>query len=154
MVYLYLKFFHVLFVILFLGNITVGVFWKMFAQKSKDPEKIAFAFKGIIKADKYFTMPGVIGIIIFGVGGAMHGGLPILGTGWILWSIILFVISGAAFMAKLVPLQKQIAALASDKEKFNWDEYHRLAKQWDFWGFIALVTPYLATILMVVKPNI
>ncbi|HEX9739734.1 MAG TPA: DUF2269 family protein [Ignavibacteriaceae bacterium] len=154
MVYLYLKFFHVLFVILFLGNITVGVFWKMFAQKSKDPEKIAFAFKGIIKADKYFTMPGVIGIIIFGVGGAMHGGLPILGTGWILWSIILFIISGAAFMAKLVPLQKQIAALASDKEKFNWDEYHRLAKQWDFWGFIALVTPYLATILMVVKPNI
>jgi uncharacterized membrane protein len=154
MVYLYLKFFHVLFVILFLGNITVGVFWKMFAQKSKDPEKIAFAFKGIIKADKYFTMPGVIGIIIFGVGGAMHGGLPILGTGWILWSIILFIISGAAFMAKLVPLQKQIAALASDKEKFNWDEYHRLAKQWDYWGFIALVTPYLATILMVVKPNI
>ena len=154
MVYLYLKFFHVLFVILFLGNITVGVFWKMFAQKSKDPEKIAFAFKGIIKADKYFTMPGVIGIIIFGVGGAMHGGLPILGTGWILWSIILFIISGAAFMAKLVPLQKQIAALASDKEKFNWDEYHKLAKQWDFWGFIALVTPYLATILMVVKPNI
>lgn len=154
MVYTYLKFFHVLFVILFLGNITVGVFWKAFAQRSKDPEKIAFAFKGIIKADRYFTMPGVIGIIIFGVGGAMHGGLPILGTGWILWSIILFIISGAAFMAKLVPIQKKIAALASDKERFNWDEYNKLAKQWDFWGFIALVTPYLATVLMVVKPII
>jgi len=139
---------------MFLGNITVGEFWKMFAQKSKDPDKIAFAFKGIIKADRIFTLPGVIGITIFGIGGAVHGGLPILGTGWILWSIILFVISGAAFMAKVVPLQKKIAALASDKEKFNWDEYHKLAKQWDFWGFVALLTPILATVLMILKPNI
>ncbi|MDO8550014.1 MAG: DUF2269 family protein [Ignavibacteria bacterium] len=154
MVYLYLKLIHVLFVILFLGNITVGVFWKVFAQKTKDPDKIAFAFKGIIKADKYFTMPGVIGITLFGIGGAIHGGFPILGTGWILWSIILFSISGISFMAKLAPLQKQIAALASDKEKFNWDEYHKLAKQWDFWGFIALAAPFIAVILMVLKPNI
>jgi len=154
MVYLFLKLFHVLFVVMFLGNITVGVFWKMFAQKSKDPDKIAFTFKGIIKADRIFTLPGVIGITIFGIGGAVHGGLPILGTGWILWSIILFVISGAAFMAKVVPLQKKIAALASDKEKFNWDEYHKLAKQWDFWGFVALLTPILATVLMILKPNI
>ena len=154
MVYLYLKLFHVLFVIIFLGNITVGVFWKMFAQKTKDPDKIAFAFKGIIKADRYFTMPGVIGITIFGLGAAFHYGFPILGTGWILWSIILFIISGVAFMAKLVPVQKQIAALASDKEKFSWDEYHKLSKQWDFWGFIALATPFLAVVLMVVKPVI
>ncbi len=154
MVYLYLKLFHVLFVIMFLGNIAVGVFWKVFAQKSKDPEQIAFAFKGIIKADKYFTVPGVIGITIFGIGGAVHGGFPILGTGWIFWSIILFIISGITFMAKLAPLQKQIAALASDKEKFNWDEYHKLAKQWDLWGFIALITPFIAVILMVLKPNI
>lgn len=154
MVYPYLKFFHILFVILFLGNITVGVFWKMFGQKSKDPEKIAFAFKGIIKADKVFTMPGVIGIIIFGIGGALHGGFPILGTSWILWSIILFIISGITFMAKLVPLQRKIAVLASDKDKFNWDDYYKLAKQWDFWGFIALITPVIATVLMVLKPNI
>ena len=154
MVYLYLKLIHVLFVIMFLGNITVGVFWKVFAQKSKDPDKIAFAFKGIIKADRVFTIPGVIGITIFGFGGAIHGGLPILGTGWILWSIILFTISGIVFMAKLVPLQKQIAALAADKEKFNWDDYNKLAKQWDFWGFISLGTPFAAAILMILKPNI
>jgi len=154
MVYLYLKLIHVLFVILFLGNITIGVFWKVFAQKTKDPDKIAFAFKGIIKADKYFTLPGVIGITLFGIGGAINGGFPILGTGWILWSIILFSISGISFMAKLAPLQKQIAALASDKVKFNWDEYHKLVKQWDFWGFIALAAPFIAVILMVIKPNI
>jgi len=154
MAYFYIKLIHVIFVILFLGNITIGLFWKIIAEKTKDPEKIAFAFKGIIKADRYFTVPGVIGITLFGIGLAMHAKIPILGTGWILWSIILFIISGIAFMAKLVPLQKKLAKLASDKENFNWDEYHKLSKQWDIWGYIALLTPWIATILMVLKPNI
>jgi uncharacterized membrane protein len=154
MAYNYIKLLHILFVIIFLGNITIGLFWKMFAEKTKDPDKIAFAFKGIIKADRYFTVPGVIGITLFGVGGAMHGGLPLLGTGWILWSIIFFTISGIAFMVRLVPLQKKLEALASDKEKFNWDEYHSLSRQWDFWGYVALITPWIALILMVIKPNI
>ena len=154
MAYFYIKLIHVIFVILFLGNITIGLFWKIIAEKTKDPDKIAFAFKGIIKADKYFTVPGVIGITLFGVGLAMHAKIPILGTGWILWSIILFIISGIAFMAKLVPLQKKLAALASDKENFNWDEYHKLSKQWDIWGYVALLTPWIATVLMVIKPNI
>jgi uncharacterized membrane protein len=154
MAYNYIKLIHVLFVVIFLGNITIGLFWKMIAEKTKDPDKIAFAFKGIIKGDRYFTVPGVIGITLFGIGGAMHGGLPLLRTGWILWSIILFTISGIAFMVKLVPLQKKLAALASDKEKFNWDEYHSLSKQWDFWGYVALITPWIALILMVIKPNI
>ncbi len=152
MVYFILVLIHVIAVIFFLGNITIGLFWKMFAEKTKDPDKIAFAFKGIIKADRYFTMPGVIVITLFGIGAAMHGGIPILGTRWILWSIILFIISGIAFMAKLVPLQRKLAALASDKEKFNWDEYHKLSKQWDLWGYIALLTPWIAVILMVLKP--
>jgi uncharacterized membrane protein len=154
MAYFYIKLIHVIFVIIFLGNITIGLFWKMFAEKTKEPDKIAFAFKGIIKADRYFTMPGVIGITLFGVGLAMHAGYPILGTGWILWSIILFTISGIVFMVKLVPLQKKLASFVSDKEKFNWDEYHKLAKQWDLWGYIALLTPWIATILMVIKPNL
>jgi uncharacterized membrane protein len=154
MAYFYIKLIHVIFVILFLGNITIGLFWKIIAEKTKDPDKIAFAFKGIIKADRYFTVPGVIGITLFGIGLAMHAGYPILGTGWILWSIILFTISGIAFMAKLVPLQKKLATLASDKENFNWDEFLKMSKQWDVWGYVALLTPWIATVLMVLKPNI
>jgi len=151
MVYLILKLIHVLSVIIFLGNITVGVFWKRAAEKTKDQKEIAFTFRGIIDADRRFTMPGVIGILIGGVGAALHGGYPLLRTGWILWSIILFIISGIAFMAKLVPLQKKIYALASDPIKFNWDEYHSLARQWELWGAVALITPFIAVILMVLK---
>ena len=152
MVYAILKLLHIIFVIAFLGNITVGLFWKYFAEKTREPDKIAFAFRGIIKADRIFTMPGVIGILVFGFGAAFHVPYPIFSTGWIFWSIILFIISGVAFMAKIVPLQKKIAALAEDKQNFNWEEYHKLAKAWEFWGFIALITPIAATVLMVVKP--
>jgi uncharacterized membrane protein len=153
MVYLILKLIHVISVILFLGNITIGIFWKRYAEKKNDPKEIASAFQGIIKADRIFTMPGVIGILIGGIGAAVHGGLPMLSTGWILWSIILFVISGIVFMAKLVPLQKKIYALASSAN-FKIDEYHSLAKQWEVWGFIASLTPWIAVALMILKvPN-
>jgi uncharacterized membrane protein len=146
-----LKLLHVVFVIAFLGNITVGLFWRHFAEKTKDPDKIAFAFRGIIKADKIFTMPGVIGITIFGFGAAA-GVYPIFSTGWIMWSIILFVISGIAFMWKVAPLQKKIAAYAEDKQNFRWDEYEKLVQQWVVWGHLALFTPLLAAVLMVLKP--
>jgi uncharacterized membrane protein len=152
MVYLILKLIHIFGAIIFLGNITVGPFWKMHAERSKDPQKIADTFDGIIKADRYFTMPGVAIIIIFGIGAALHGGYNLITTPWIFWSLILVIISGAAFMAKVVPVQKKILALAKDGSQFSWDEYRRLAKQWDIWGSIATLAPYVAIILMVIKP--
>jgi len=40
------------------------------------------------------------------------GSIPILGTGWIRWSIVLFSISGLAFMFCLAPLHARLADLA------------------------------------------
>jgi uncharacterized membrane protein len=152
MIYLVLKLIHILGAILFLGNITIGPFWKMHAERSGDPKKIADTFDGIIKADRYFTMPGVTIIIIFGIGAALHGGYNLITTAWIFWSLILVIISGAAFMAKVVPIQKKIYALASNESEFNWDVYKKLARQWDVWGSIATIAPYIAIVLMVIKP--
>jgi uncharacterized membrane protein len=152
MVYLILKLFHIFGAIIFLGNITIGPFWKMHAERSKDPKKIADTFDGIIKADRFFTLPGVALILIFGIGAALHGGYNLITTEWIFWSLILVVISGAVFMAKVVPIQKKIYALASDELKFSWDDYKKLAKQWDVWGSVATIAPYIAIVLMVIKP--
>jgi len=151
--YDFLKFIHVLSVIIFLGNITIGIFWKAQAEKKKDPKEIAFTFQGIIKADRIFTMPAIFGILIGGFGAAGVHYLSVSGTPWILWSFILLIISGAAFMAKVVPAQKKIYALASDETKFNWDEYHKLVKDWNLWGTIATIAPYIALVLMIFKPS-
>lgn len=152
MVYLILKLIHIVGAIIFLGNITIGPFWKMNAERTKDPKKIADAFEGLIKADKLFTMPGVTILIIFGIGGALHGGYNLISTGWIFWSEIMVIISAIAFMAKVGPIQKKIFALAKS-ENFNWEEYNILAKQWSVWGSIATIAPYIAVVLMVIKPN-
>ena len=151
MIYLIWKLLHVLAVIVFLGNITIGAFWKIQADKSTDRLKIAETFKNLIKADRIFTMPSVTILFIFGMGAAMQGNLSLVETPWILWSIVMLIISAFIFMSKLVPLQKQILALANDEEKFSWDVYLTLSRKWNIWGTIATITPYIAVVLMVLK---
>ena len=151
MIYNVWKLLHVLAVIIFLGNITLGIFWKMQADKSKDRLKIVYTFKNIIKADRIFTMPSVTFLIIFGMGAAMTHNYSLIETSWIFWSIILIIISAYAFMAKVVPIQKKILALANNEDKFSFDEYNKLSKQWNIWGTVAVITPYFALLFMVLK---
>lgn len=151
MVYNIWKLIHILFVIIFLGNITIEIFWKMQADKSKDRIKIAYTFQNIIKADRIFTIPSVTFLIIFGMGAAMAGGLPLVGTTWIFWSIILIIISAYSIIAKMAPIQKTILKLTKTEETFSFDKYTKLSKSWNLWGTLAVVTPYIAVILMTLK---
>ena len=154
MVYFSSVLIHVIAVIIFLGNITITPFWKLHAEKIKDRLHILNIWEGIIRSDRFFTMPGMIILLIFGIGAAAHLKVNFIDTGWIFWSIIMYIISGASFMVKMVPIQKKIVALAKDEARFGWDEYRKLTKQWDIWGSLATITPWIAVILMVLKPNI
>ena len=155
--YLTLKLLHILSAIVFLGNITTGLFWKAHADRSRDPNLIAHALDGIIASDRWFTIPGVVGIVAFGIGAAVVGGLPLLHTGWLLWALVLFSIAGAAFMAQVAPLQRSMAKLARAAAiggPMAWDEYRALSRRWDFWGGVALVAPAVVLLLMVFKPHL
>ena len=151
--YQVLKLVHLIAVILFLGNIITGLFWKAHADRTKDLRFIAHTMDGIIRADRWFTIPGVVLITLAGVLAAMQAGLPILGTGWILWSIVAFSASGIAFGWKVAPLQKQLLALANTTgdTAFDWALYRSKSLQWEFWGLFATVMPLLAVVLMVIK---
>jgi uncharacterized membrane protein len=146
---------HIVSVMLFLGNITTGVFWKAHADRSREPRVILAAIEGLIGSDRWFTIPGVIGITLFGIATAMAGHYPILRTGWILWSLVLFALSGWAFMTQVAPLQRKLAQLARsgvDSGSFDWTAYHALSRKWEFWGAVALLLPAGALVLMVLKP--
>lgn len=152
--YLYFKLIHLGAVILFLGNIITGLFWMRIAVKTKDLKIISHTIKGIIQSNKYFTVPGVIVIIASGIMAAIYGHLPILGTGWILWSIVLFSISGLAFAFKVAPLQKRIYNLTLNNETsidFDWVVFRKLYLDWDIWGGISLITPLVALVMMTLK---
>lgn len=154
--YLLLKTLHVFAVALFLGNIITGVFWKIHAERTRDPRLIAHAFEGITASDRWFTIPGVVVIIVTGVLAAISARLPILGTGWILWSLVLFAVSGIAFMAWVAPLQRRIAAFAraAGTTQLDWAGYREMAQTWELWGLVAVITPLAALVLMVLKPDL
>lgn len=155
--YLVLKLVHIVAVIMFLGNITTGLLWKAHADSTRDPVIIAHVVRGIVRSDRWFTVPGVLLIVLAGVAAAIVGRLPILGTGWILWSIILFTISGLAFGFRVAPLQQRLIAMAEAAvatRPLDWPGYRRLSRQWELWGLVALLTPLLALFLMVLKPQL
>src|SRR5688572_31698282 len=85
--YLLFKFIHVFAVIIFMGNIIAGLFWMRRANKTGNFSIISFTMKSVIASDRWFTIPGVIIITAAGFSAAIQGGLPLLRTGWIFWSI-------------------------------------------------------------------
>lgn len=155
--YLTLKLLHLVAVVLFLGNITTGVFWKAHADRTGDARIIAHTLEGIIRSDRWFTIPGVVLILVGGLGAAGVGGLPVLRTGWIVWSIVLFTVSGLAFVLRVAPLQARMHRLVkagAESGAMDWARYRAWSRQWGFWGAVALVTPAAAMVLMVLKPNL
>jgi uncharacterized membrane protein len=154
MLYLLLKALHVIGVVLFLGNIITGFFWKRHADRGGDLRGREQAMDGIVKADKVFTSPSVFLILGTGFALAWLGNLPVFGTPWILWSLVLFGLAGAVFGIKAGPLQKKLLSnvRAGLSGQWNEPEYQALSKSWRFWGLVATVAPLVALILMVLKP--
>jgi uncharacterized membrane protein len=152
--YALFKLIHLLAVVIFLGNIITGLFWMRIAVKTRDLKIIHFTMKGIIAADRYFTIPGVIFIVAGGILAAILGHYPLLHTKWIFWSIVMISISGLAFGFRVAPLQKKIYHLSLNKEPstdFDWKNFDKVYLAWDIWGLIAIVTPLAALGMMVVK---
>jgi uncharacterized membrane protein len=152
-VYLLLKLVHVVAVVAFLGNIFTGLFWKAIADRTGRPEIVAHTLRGIILSDRLITIPSIVVILIGGFGAALVGGWTILGTGWILWSLILFIIAGIAF-GPVSRAQRELADLAAGGGPglVASESYRRLSHRWELWGTVALVAPLLALVLMILKP--
>ena len=156
LIFLLFKLIHVIAVTLFLGNIIIGLYWMRLAVSSKNLSTISHTMKGIIQADRWFTIPGVIIITAGGILAAIHGHYPLLRTGWIFWSLVMFTFSGIVFSWKLVPLQQKIYRMARDvqpgaQENFPWKEFYSQYQLWKWWGAAAFITPLAAMAMMILK---
>ena len=152
--YLILKAIHLLAVVAFLGNIVTGLFWMRFARKTNDIRIIHHTAKGLIASDKLFTIPGVLIITAAGFYAAIYGGIPLLRTGWIFWPIILFTLSGLFFSFRVAPLQGKMRRSLENvtgEQVLETGKFDKLLKQWEFWGFMALITPILSFFMMILK---
>jgi uncharacterized membrane protein len=151
--YVALKTIHILAVVAFLGNISIGLYWKSLADRTGIAAIMEYTVGGIILADRLITIPSIVVLVAAGVALAMAAGIPVLGTGWVLWAILLLVLSGLAFVPVTraqIGLREAAATGLSTAEEKNL--YERLSRQWNLWGSIALVAPLIALVLMVTKP--
>jgi uncharacterized membrane protein len=143
------KLVHVAAAVLFLGNVSLGLFWVAHAEKTRDPKIIGHAMQGIIRADRWFTTPGVILIVAGGVAAAVTGGLKLLSVGWIVGSIAMFSLSGLVFGLALAPLQREIVSISvstTDPQALQ-----EPLRRWHIFGWLALLPLWLAVAMMVLK---
>lgn len=153
MLYLALKTIHVLAVVAFVGNITVGVFWKAWADRSGNAAIMAHTIDGIIRADRIFTIPAVIVLFLAGMAAAGVGHYSVLGTGWILWGLGLFVISGLGF-GPVARSQRELLKIAQMglQTPEQRQSYEAVSGRWNVFGTLSTVAALLALVIMVLKP--
>lgn len=146
-----LKSLHIVGACLFIGNIIVSAFWKVLADRTRSFPVASFATRLVNVTDVVFTGLGVALLLVTGhLLAANYGG--VLAQAWILWSYVLFGISGALWVLVLVPIQfKQARILRVSRAETIPDEYYRLAKLWSLTGVIATLVPLPAIYLMVAK---
>lgn len=152
--YFLLKSLHLVGVVMFLGNIIVTAWWKVAADRTKDPQIVAFAQRQVTLTDWIFTLGGVVLVLGGGVGTAAAGGLP-LSTPWLAIGLALFVASGVIWIALLIPLQMRLARLARDFAAASTipAAYWRLERLWMGFGILATVLPLANVPVMVFKPG-
>jgi uncharacterized membrane protein len=152
-VYEIAKFLHFTGVVMLMGNITVTAIWKFFADRDGRPEVLFYAQKMVTYTDWSMTVWGVILIIGGGYVMAVSAGYP-LGQGWLLWSQILFFLSGLIWILVLAPIQIQQARLAKSFAAGEVNQaYRSLSRRWLVWGIVSTFPLVVATWLMVAKPG-
>lgn len=152
--YLWLKTLHLLGVVMFLGNIIITGWWKFMADRTRNPQIIAFAQHQVTLTDYVFTAGGAALLLAAGWGNAALHGMDIFSMRWLSWGFCLFSISGLIWVAVLIPIQIGQARMASQFAQGSSipETYWKLGKRWYVWGSIATVLPLLNLYWMVFKP--
>lgn len=150
------KLVHEAAVILFLGNIVTGMFWARHASRTRDLKAVAVVFDGLVRSDKWITLPSVVVVVATGIALARTMGLTILGTGWLAWASLSIALSGVVFGLRVAPMQARIrdfAKMASGSPE-DWATFERLQRRWAAYGLSSIAAACLPFVLMLWKPAV
>jgi uncharacterized membrane protein len=154
MSYEMLKVIHVIGAILMVGNIMVTAVWKILADRTNNPQVIAFAQRLVTLTDFMFTLPGAVLLITSGDYIAYVLMSDSWSITWIFWGRILFITSGLIWLLILVPVQikqrKLVRSFANGNEIPA--QYWHLNRIWVTAGSLAVILPLIAVVLMIIKP--
>jgi uncharacterized membrane protein len=151
--YLWLKTLHIFGVVLFLGNIIVTGWWKNLADRTKNPQIIAFAQRQVTLTDYIFTASGVFILLVAGMSNVYLHNLSYAAK-WLSHGMSIFLLSGLIWVVVLIPVQSKQAKMARD---FSISgvipaEYWKLCNLWNWFGLVATLLPIMNIYWMVFKP--
>jgi uncharacterized membrane protein len=153
MLYFLLKFLHVLGATVLLGTGAGIAFFMLLAHRTGDAQVIAAVARIVVLADFLFTASAVILQPVTGAWLAYLGGYPLF-SGWIGWSILLYLVTGA-FWLPVVWIQMRMRDLAGQAARDGTelpDLYFRLFRIWFAFGFPAFAAVLAIFWLMIAKP--
>jgi len=155
MLYLMLKYLHVLGAIVLLGTGAGIAFFMLMAHRTADVGHIFRTARTVVLADFLFTATAVVAQPITGVLLARESGLP-LSESWLLVSMALYIVAGA-FWLPVVWMQIRMRDLANEASvggRVLGADYHRLFRLWYLSGFPAFSAVLVITWLMIAKPGL
>lgn len=144
---------HLIGVVLFIGNIITAAFWKVRADSLKNPILIHNTVKNIMLADYFFTIPGIIFIIISGIVMAEQAAMPMSGLNWLTLSLILFAVTGIIWLTILIPLQRKMILYSSQCIECGsiTKAYEHTSRYWNIFGTASTLLPVVILYLMIYK---
>lgn len=152
-----LKILHLFGVILFMGNIIVTAWWKIMADRTRDPRIIAFAQRQVSLTDWVFTLGGVVLLAVAGFGMVFHLNENVMeeihAERWLWWGYALFILSGVIWAGILIPMQIMQARMARVFAVTGEipDRYWVCGKIWLVFGILATVVPLVNLYWMVIR---
>ncbi|HMC17189.1 MAG TPA: DUF2269 domain-containing protein [Albitalea sp.] len=154
MEYLIAKWLHILSSTLLFGTGLGSAYYMFFASRTKDPQAVAVVVRYVVLADWLFTATTVVFQPLSGFYMAHLAHLP-LSTGWIFWSLLLYLLAGACWLP-VVWMQIRMRRMAEQAVRDNGPLpalYFRLLRWWTALGVPAFFALVIVFWLMVAKPS-
>lgn len=152
-VYFLLKFLHIVGACVLLGTGAGIAFFMLLAHLTRSPATVAAVARIVVIADFAFTATAVIAQPITGIALAWQTGYS-LGDGWIVLSIILYLVTGALWLPVVwmqIEMRNLARAAINDVQGLP-RKYHRLFWTWFAFGFPAFAAVLAIVWLMMAKP--
>lgn len=153
--HLALKYLHIVGAAVLLGTGAGIAFFMLLAHRTGEPRTVAAVARMVVIADFVFTASAVVVQPVTGLLLMDQLGIP-LDEGWIVLSLILYVVTGA-FWLPVVWMQLRMRDLAHEAASRGSAlplSYHRLFRAWFWSGFPAFAAVMAIIWLMVAKPVI
>jgi uncharacterized membrane protein len=154
MTYLVVKWLHILSSTLLFGTGLGSAFYMYFTSRTRNPQVIAVVVRQVVIADWLFTTPTVVLQPLTGFY-LMHLASFPLTTPWILWSVGLYLLAGAAWLPVVwmqIRMRDMAKAAAHAGEELP-AQYWRYLQIWVALGVVAFLALVVVFFLMVAKPS-